>query len=616
MAVVFHAYDLVGERDVALKFLYPTSDEQLRKRFQREANDLAAVFHPNIVDFYALGESQGYEYIEMEYVDGGDLASFARQAPSLERLLEVFIKVCDGLEHIHQSGVVHRDLKPANILMTKDGEPKISDLGLARREEGRSQLTQDGALLGTASYLAPEQLMSHEVGPSADLYALGVCLFETVTQRHPFTAVGPIAMFRAHLDEKPPAPSSVANGIPPRLDRLILSLLEKDPLHRPQSAAEVAKELQACILEATSPQENLQAARENVSRFRSEQSQQLGEALLVLGQAATAAEQWEEAFQALQEARELIPSKKRELQVVLMNSLAVLHESGSGTGQPGLSKDEAKRFREIAVGLARREESLKLEQAVVSPAAPPRTRRRGGLLLVSVLMTLFLLGGVAYQAWPEKPAQLEVEADRPGAVVLVDDIRHTSPHKEELKAGTYRIKVFAQGFKPHEESVTLQPGQVIKLKVNLKPASGNLNLTSTPAGAKLFVNGQAKGKTPTELSGLVPKKLKVKLVKEGYKPYEGTVDVVAGQTQNLSFAMEKLPPPPPQPSYLPPTAVSTSSGGYAPQRASSRPASATHRRAPSQTRRADVPRFDVPSRIEVRAPRVEVGGRRVKVRFP
>ena len=635
MAVVYHAYDLAGERDVALKFLYPTQDEQLKKRFQREANDLAAIFHPNIVDFYALGESHGYEYIEMEYVDGGDLGEFAQNCQSLEHLLEVFIKVCDGLEHIHRCGVVHRDLKPGNVLMTKEGEPKISDLGLARREEGRSQLTQDGALLGTASYLAPEQLMSHEVGPSADLYALGVCLFEAVTHQHPFKAVGTIPMFRAHLDETPPAPSSVATGITPRLDRLILSLLEKDPLRRPTTAAEVGQELQACILEATSAQENLASARESVSECRSGQSKQLGEALLVLGQAATAAEQWEEALLSLQEARDLIPSKQRDLQVSLMNSLAVLHESGSGVGQPGLSKDEARRFREIAQGLARREESLKIVPALPSspalpalpepsqlltpaalPATPPRKAPRRGLFLALLVLSVFLVGGVAYQNWPEKLAELEVEADRQGAIVLIDDIRHTSPHKGELKAGTYKIKVFAQGFKSHEESVTLEPGQAMKLKVNLKPASGNLKLASKPVGAKLFVNGQAKGKTPADLNGLAPKKLKVKLVKEGYKPYEGTVDVVAGQTKNLSFAMEKLPPPPPpKPRYVAP-AVSSYSGGSSSGRSSSRPAASAPSYTPAPTRRSNIPRFDIPARVEVRAPRVEVGGRRVKVRFP
>jgi hypothetical protein len=705
MAVVYHAYDRVGERDVALKFLPPTEDEQLKKRFQREAIDLAAVFHPNIVDFYALGESQGFEFIEMEYVDGGNLASFARDCESLRDLLQVFVKICDGLEHMHRCGVVHRDVKPANILMTRNGQPKISDMGLARREEGRSQLTQDGALLGTPSYLAPEQLMSHAVGPSADLYALGVCLFEAVTCRHPFDAVGPLAMLRAHLDQTPPTPSSVVPGLPERLDRLILAMMEKDSIHRPASAAAVAQELSVCLAELTPAQELLVASSaegllnrarlmldaghvEEAGRLLTEAEAQggdqelklriatarskikllaghpeavtsaqnlvaacraghiklLGEALLVLGQAATAEERWEEALLALQEARDLIPSSQRELQVGLMDSLATLHEKGASVGHPSLSRDESSRFREIAQGLARRGESVSQSPSTLPPLGPvpipassqpspsrdtaaslaasgathtvttppaPAASRRVTIAVVTVL-GLFLLTAMAYRAWPEKPAVLEVVAEPQGAVVLIDGARFTSPHKGDLKAGVHKVKVFAQGFKAHEESVTLEPGQTMKLKANLEPASGSIKVASTPLGAKLFVNGQARGKTPVALEGLPPKKLQVKLVKEGYKHYEGTVEVQAGKTKNLTFAMVKLPPPPPPaPRWQPAPAASSWSGGgggggrSSSSSSSSRPAP---RYDPPPQRSYSLP-VNIPSRVEFRAPRV-------KVRFP
>jgi tetratricopeptide (TPR) repeat protein len=710
MAVVYHAYDLVGERDVALKFLPPTDDEQLKKRFQREAVELATVYHPNIVDFYSVGESQGLEFIEMEYVDGGNLARFARDCESLRTLLEVYVKICRGLHHLHSCGVVHRDIKPANILMTRDGEPKISDMGLARREEGRSQLTQDGALLGTASYLAPEQLMSHAVGPSADLYALGVCLFESLTCRHPFTAIGPMAMLRAHLDQTPPSPASLVPGLPERLDRLILSMLEKDPARRPASAEAVANELELCLAELTPAQELLVAssaegllnrahlllnegqvpeasrllaeaevkagqeplmalrisiarakakvllgqtealplAEQAVANCRNGQIKLLGEALLVLGQALTARERWEEALEALQEARQLIPSNQRELQVSLMDSLATLHEKGSGSGHPSLSREESKRYREIAQGLARRGESTGLgsfsapnpasASATASapapapiaapPASPKRpvapgsavpARSRRSVLIAVGLLSVLLLGAAALRYWPEKPAQLEVVAEPKDAVVMIGQARHASPYRGELKAGAYDVKVFSQGYRTHKETVTLAPGQSMKLKANLEPASGALKLASTPAGAKLFVNGQARGKTPATLEGLPPKKLKVKLVKEGYKPYEGSVEVQAGKTKNLTFAMTKLPPPPPPaPSYTPSysggysgySGSGYSSGGGGGERRSSPPRrSSTPRYDPPPTRSYSLPEVRIPTRVEVRAPRI-------KVRFP
>lgn len=249
MAVVYHAFDTTANRPVAIKFLPPTDDESALKRFRREATDLAAVFHPNIVDFYSLGEYEGREYIEMEFVGGGSLADLLRTQRSLSELLTTFMGVCEGLEHIHNRGLVHRDLKPANVLISPDGVPKLADLGLAKRLEGRSQITQNGAIVGTCSYLAPEQLMSVEVGPRADLYALGVCLFEAVTGRHPFPADNQMAMMRAHLQEKPPAVGSLRSGLPRGLESLIGRLLEKNPDHRPATAGKVRAELQACLSE-------------------------------------------------------------------------------------------------------------------------------------------------------------------------------------------------------------------------------------------------------------------------------------------------------------------------------------------------------------------------------
>ncbi|MGE0492295.1 MAG: protein kinase [Vulcanimicrobiota bacterium] len=245
MAVVYHAFDTTSKRHVAIKFLPPTDDENALKRFRREAADLAAVFHDNIVDFYAVGEYQGREYIEMEYVDGGGLAAYLR-GRTLAEILTVFTGICDGLAHIHNRGIVHRDLKPANVLVTRDGVPKISDLGLARRIEQRSKLTQDGMVLGTCSYLAPEQILSSEVGPAADLYALGVCLFEAVTGHHPFQAENSMAMLRAHLDQKAPLASSIRPGLPPKLDTLLARLLEKEPRRRPATAQQIRTELEAC----------------------------------------------------------------------------------------------------------------------------------------------------------------------------------------------------------------------------------------------------------------------------------------------------------------------------------------------------------------------------------
>lgn len=615
MAVVFHAFDKVGRRDVALKFLPPTDDEQMRKRFQREAVDLAAVFHPNVVDFYSLGESEGQEFIEMEYVGGGTLGSFLRKCDSLRTVLQVFAQVAEGLHHIHEAGLVHRDLKPANVLMTEDGIPKISDLGLARQQESRTQLTQDGTVLGTAAYLAPEQLRSHAVGPGADLYAFGVCLFEGVTSSRPFQASTPLALLRAHMEEIPPAPSEVLPGLPASLDKLILSLMEKKPENRPSTGAEVASTLKAISegltpaqdkLVASSPQALLARARlhflagdydsaqhvlsnlpgdaeeDVILAARVEQAklavvtknpdalekaqdvvavcrekddlQLLGQALVALGQAATQRDDWELALASLQEARGLIPSNSQMAQLELLESLASLHDRGSATGYPGLEAERAAQFRKIASGLAKRADSSQSVNSnrqseageapptrVMEPARPVKLPK--WLLAMAVLLVIGLaVGGYRFL---NRPAAVEIVSDPAGATIMINEERYQSPFKGRLEAGDYQVKVFLQGHFPKEETIQLAAGQNFKMTAALKPASGDLKLTSKPVGAKIYVNGQARGKTPAELTGLPIKKFKVKFVKEGYKPLEKEVEVFGGKTRNLEFALTKIPPPPP-----------------------------------------------------------------------
>lgn len=459
MAVVYHAYDAVGEREVALKFITHYDDQDAVKRFRREATDLAAVYHPNIVNFYSAGEaSTGSDYIEMEYVGGGTLKSFTETCDSLRAILRVFVRICDGLEHIHQRGMVHRDIKPANILINACGDPKISDLGLARRFSGRSDITQMGTVMGTAAYLAPEQIMSCTVGPEADLYALGITLFESVTGQHPFPVESPLAIIRAHLQEEAPLPSSVLPGLPGRLDQLIGALLRKDPLQRPQ-VGWLREELRLCGEEMTDQQDQLthanprsllERARRHLDAERPEEAltlldrvpffqtnprliaetalqrarallqqshedalsqarravdecrrlcpEELGHALLIQGKAAQRAGEWKEELDCLQEARGTLPSRAVELQVTLMEALAEWHEAG----WPGFSVEEGRRYRELAAGLRLRDRSSSSGanyRVVFQPSpAPAKISRRPALAVVACLLTMLGLLGVVWSS--------------------------------------------------------------------------------------------------------------------------------------------------------------------------------------------------------------------------
>lgn len=252
MGVVYKAFDTAFGRDVAVKVLPETIDEEeMLYRFRREGTDLAGMSHPNVVTCYDFGNHEGHDFIVMEYVGGGNLRQFVKNSQSLADVVSAYCSICEGLEHIHGRGIVHRDVKPGNILFTEDGTPKIADFGISRRVDSDTQLTQVGTIMGTSSFVAPEMIVSSSsVTPAADLYALGVCLFESLTGQLPITGETEYAVLNAHLNEPAPAPSDLVPEIPESLDRITLQLLAKTPEERPASARETARILQDCMRES------------------------------------------------------------------------------------------------------------------------------------------------------------------------------------------------------------------------------------------------------------------------------------------------------------------------------------------------------------------------------
>lgn len=249
MGVVYKAFDTAFGRDVAIKVLAEgLADAELIHRFRRESAEHAELSHPNVVRCHEFGTHGTVDYLVMEYVDGGYLRDFVERCSGYKDIIRAYHAICLGLEHIHTQGIVHRDVKPRNILFTTAGEPKISDFGIARRISGPSELTATGIIMGTSAYLAPEQILSSKsVTPSADLYALGVCLFESLTGRLPFSKDTDYLLLRAHISEDPPAPSSIRPELPNALDKIVLSLLGKNPSQRPPSALAAANMLEALL---------------------------------------------------------------------------------------------------------------------------------------------------------------------------------------------------------------------------------------------------------------------------------------------------------------------------------------------------------------------------------
>ncbi len=247
MADVFLARDSLLDRPVAVKVLFPqfAAEASFVERFRREAQAAANLNHPSIVAVYDWGEHDNTYFIVMEYVEGRSLAEVLRAEGTLhpDRSAEICTDVAAALSFAHRNGTVHRDVKPGNILITKNGQVKVTDFGIARAFGGGDELTQTGSVMGTASYFSPEQAQGKNVDPRSDLYSLGVVLFEMVAGRPPFQGDSPVAIAYKHVQEAPPRPTSINPAIPKTLEAVIARLLAKSPAQRYASAEDVRADL-------------------------------------------------------------------------------------------------------------------------------------------------------------------------------------------------------------------------------------------------------------------------------------------------------------------------------------------------------------------------------------
>jgi eukaryotic-like serine/threonine-protein kinase len=246
MAEVYLARDQLLDRPVAVKVLFPeyARDPSFVERFRREARSAANLNHPNIVSIFDWGQERGTYFIVMEYVRGRSLREIVQNnGPfSARRTAEVGAEIAGALEFAHRNGVVHRDVKPGNVLLTADGDVKVTDFGIARAGAGE-ELTQTGAVMGTAAYFSPEQAQGLPVDGRSDVYSLGVVLYEMATGVPPFTGESPVAVAYKHVREDPKRPRSIASDLPPDLERIILTAMSKDPDSRYQTADELRNDL-------------------------------------------------------------------------------------------------------------------------------------------------------------------------------------------------------------------------------------------------------------------------------------------------------------------------------------------------------------------------------------
>jgi len=262
MGEVYLALDTKLNRKVALKFLphHLCQSKDCRARFKREAQATAGLDHPNIAGIYEVGEYQGRPFFSMQVIEGQSLKDIiAGKDLPIERILEIAIQVCEGLQAAHDKGITHRDIKPSNILIDGHGRVRIIDFGLAS-VAGLDQLTKTGSTLGTIGYMSPEQVQGREIDHRSDLFSLGVVIYELITKRNPFKRDSEAATLKAVSDDTPEPLARFKSNLPAGMQNIIDKALEKDPSLRYQSAAGVISDLKKLT------KDQLSDSRRKVSR--------------------------------------------------------------------------------------------------------------------------------------------------------------------------------------------------------------------------------------------------------------------------------------------------------------------------------------------------------------
>jgi eukaryotic-like serine/threonine-protein kinase len=253
MAEVYRARDIRLDRIVAIKTLRAdlARDQIFQARFRREAQSAASLNHPSIVAVYDTGEDMAtglpVPYIVMEFVDGRTVRDLLQDGHRLlpERSLEIIDGVLRALDYSHQAGIVHRDIKPGNVMVTRNGDVKVMDFGIARAmSDAQATMTQTAQVIGTAQYLSPEQARGERVDSRSDLYSTGCLLYELLTGRPPFTGDSPVAIAYQHVRENPIPPSRVDPDVPVWADAIVLKAMAKSPADRYQTAADMRADLQ------------------------------------------------------------------------------------------------------------------------------------------------------------------------------------------------------------------------------------------------------------------------------------------------------------------------------------------------------------------------------------
>lgn len=610
MGEVYRAHDRELGREVAVKVLLESAwTPELSERYQREARELERVRHPNVVGFYGQGTHEGRAFLVLEYVSGGDMRAYLRQPRERNELLLLFVGLCRGLAELHARGLIHRDLKPENVLIGADGQARLTDLGLVRATDSSSRLTSEGALVGTFSYLAPEQITAGEASPASDLYALGACLYEAFAGRPVFQGRTEFELLERHVRAQPEPP-----GVTPELDNLIVRLLAKKPDDRP-SLEEVSRGLLASLsvgstsavqtertglvqsgdLSAVEPglAQPAQSSDSTAANTGLGRPVQGGSSSVVGPDAASSPAGPALAPDSDSSASGPGPTQSPDSSAA---GPGLAQSDSSGTGGTGPANDSnTARFQMMLASKleleGRRKEALSAyrrayrlaeegsaqqrELAIILEELEPRKRSLALPLLI--LLVACLAGSSSWWLQRRAPVQLaalppielqgpptarvpvRLSVLPPGARVELEGKPVEGPL--ELWPGTHRLKVSHPHYQAEERTLTVEEGKPLELSVKLALAPVVFRVLVTPPPARVALL-DAQGKKHSEQvvprGGLelkaLPGEYILRASRQGHRSLSRKLSVKPG-LEPVKLALEELPPPPPPPVYREPVYV-------------------------------------------------------------
>ena len=551
MGVVYQGFDPVIGRTVAIKTMLPVGlthqeFEEYRARFKQEAMAAGILAHPNIITIYDFGDDNGVLYLAMEFLEGKSLEAIVQEQTILpiETILPIYDQICSALDHAHRNEIVHRDIKPANIVILQNGLVKITDFGIAKMMA--MGMTQAGQMLGTPNYMSPEQVKGRQVDGRADIFSLGVILYELVTGEKPFAGQNITTVIYKIINENPIPPRELDGSIPAGLNYVITKALAKKPDERYQTCRELAEDLRnyknladSVVGQGTMVFKAAPASREVAEPAPPEPIQTPPPPAPPPQSVSPSVE--ETPIGSSLNVDVIPPHAPRQQSIPqiawVLGALFVVAIMGGLTYFIAL-RPRSQPITPVAAPKVITETPTQNTPPPVTPttqAGAPATATSAPV--ISVTPTPTKIAGTSNQEHPAhaaamKVGQLMVSANVNGAKIFVDgrsDPSWVTPYTiPDLPVGVHDVEISMDGYDSSEQSVTVESGQTVNLVGNLSAPRAEFDITTKPPGVEILIDGKSYGPSPVHAT-LAPGDHTYTVKQAGAVPYENRVTLKSGE---------------------------------------------------------------------------------------